>query len=86
MIERDVLGYQEPYYDEEEQCKNCQYFNGKDLCELFKKINTECSDLFALQEKVSPKGYCKAFEAEEVKDMKSLNKMKDKKIQEEMED
>jgi hypothetical protein len=42
------------------RCENCEHFNGKDLCLLFKNLNRVLPDKFDLDTKVSPKGCCNA--------------------------
>ncbi len=60
MLERDVMGYQEPSYDDKKVCGLCEYYSTKGICELFEEMNGAMSDKFMMDSKVGKKASCKA--------------------------
>lgn len=43
------------------RCENCNFYAGKGICGLYKKLNSEVGDEFDLDVKIDPDGCCNAF-------------------------
>lgn len=61
MMTRDVFSYADPAAGTG-SCGDCGYFDGQGTCQFYSDLNSRASELFQLDESVTPQAGCKAYD------------------------